>query len=168
MGLLDPFGYLKQKLWSKERSGIKLAIWLSTTKSLESPWFIYVQVACHILLENSWRRIQLCKTELNRRSTKKIIGLQNRKSPNFGNFKTPNLGVPKQNDIWMLDPWPSTKNTIREKVVVSPKSGLWWILWIRFCSCLVCAPKVFQLCINQLVVYFVQFHVNNWPAFHSS
>jgi hypothetical protein len=33
MGLHDPFGHLKHKLWPKERSGVKLAIWLLTTKS---------------------------------------------------------------------------------------------------------------------------------------
>jgi hypothetical protein len=37
MGLHDPFGYLKHKLWPKEGSGIKLPIWLSATKSWESP-----------------------------------------------------------------------------------------------------------------------------------
>jgi hypothetical protein len=36
MGLHDPFGHLKHKLWPKERSGVKLAIWLLTTKSQES------------------------------------------------------------------------------------------------------------------------------------
>jgi hypothetical protein len=34
---------------------------------------------------------------------------------------------------WHLgaSPWPSTNYTIRGKVVTSPKSGPWWILWIR-------------------------------------
>jgi hypothetical protein len=31
----------------------------------------------------------------------------------------------------MLAPWLDTKNTIRGKVMVSPKSRLWWILWLR-------------------------------------
>jgi hypothetical protein len=51
MGLHDPFGHLKHKLWPKEGQGIKLAIWLLTIKSQESPWFPFVQVACHIPLE---------------------------------------------------------------------------------------------------------------------
>jgi hypothetical protein len=38
MGLHDSFGHLKHKLWPKEGSGIKLAIWLPTTKSRESNW----------------------------------------------------------------------------------------------------------------------------------
>jgi len=50
MGSHDPFGHLKHKLWPKERSIIKLAIWLPTTKSQESPWFPCVQVACDIPL----------------------------------------------------------------------------------------------------------------------
>jgi hypothetical protein len=33
MSSYDPFEYLKQKLWPKEGSGVKLPIWLPTTKS---------------------------------------------------------------------------------------------------------------------------------------
>jgi hypothetical protein len=47
-------------------------------------------------------------------------GLQSRRSPNFKN-----LGVLRQNDIWVLASWPSTKNTIRGKVMVSPKFKSW-------------------------------------------
>jgi hypothetical protein len=59
MGSHDPFGHLKHKLWPKERPGIKLIIWLSTTKSQESTQFPYVQVACDIPLESSWWGLQL-------------------------------------------------------------------------------------------------------------
>jgi hypothetical protein len=38
----------------------------------------------------------------------------------LGNWE---LGVSKQNDIWVLLPWPNTKNTIKGKVVPSPSSG---------------------------------------------
>jgi hypothetical protein len=55
MGLHDPFGYLKRKLWPKEGPGVKLPIWLPTTKSQEFPWFPYVHVACHIPLESFWK-----------------------------------------------------------------------------------------------------------------
>jgi len=48
----DSFGHLKHKLWPKEGPKVKLSIWLWTTKSWESPWFPYVQVACHIPLED--------------------------------------------------------------------------------------------------------------------
>jgi hypothetical protein len=47
------------------------------------------------------------------------------------------------------------------KVVASPKSGPWWVLWVRLCPWFVLAPKVFQLFINQLVVWFVQIRVSD-------
>ncbi len=155
MGLHDPFGYLRDKLWPKEGSKVKLPIWLPTTKSQESPWF-------SLSLERSWQKLKLCfRPHLNWRSTQKVMSLQSRKSPNFGNFGTPNFEVPRQNDIWVLAPWLGIMNTIRGKVVASPKSRPWWVLWVR-------APKVFKLCNNQLVVWFVQVHENNWPTCHLS
>jgi hypothetical protein len=52
MGSHDPFGHLKHKLWLKERLGIKLTVWLPTTKSRELTRFYYVQMACDILLKS--------------------------------------------------------------------------------------------------------------------
>jgi hypothetical protein len=65
-------------------------------------------------------------------------------------------------------PLPGTENTIRVPVVASPKFGLWWVLWVRVCMWLMHAPKVLQLCTNELVVLFVQVRVSNWLAYHSS
>ncbi len=133
-GIAWPLGYLKQKLWSKERSKVKLPIWLSTTKNRELSWFCCVQMTCHISLESSLQRLQLCfKPHFNRKSAQKSMGLQSRRSPNFKNFETPNLEVPRQNDIWMLAPWPGIENTIKGKVMVSSKSKPWWVLWICVC-----------------------------------
>jgi hypothetical protein len=88
MGSHDPFEHLKHKLWPKERSGVKLAVWLPTTKSLESTWFPFVQVACDTPLESSWRGLQLCfRPHLNQMSIRNVMGPQSRKSPNFGNFE---------------------------------------------------------------------------------
>jgi len=39
IGLHDPFGQLKHKLWPKEGSGVKLTIWLPTTKVKHCPDF---------------------------------------------------------------------------------------------------------------------------------
>jgi hypothetical protein len=39
------------------------------------------------------------------------MALQSARSPNFENFKIPNLGVPRQNDTWMQPLWLITKNT---------------------------------------------------------
>jgi len=59
MGLHDPFGHIKHKLWTKKKSGVKLPIWLPNTKSQKSPRFPCVQVACHIPLERFWQGLQL-------------------------------------------------------------------------------------------------------------
>ncbi len=58
----------------------------------------------------------------------------------------PILGILGQNDIWMLASWPSIDNTIRGKVVASPKSRSWWILWVHLCPWFVRASKMLQLC----------------------
>jgi hypothetical protein len=86
MGSHDPLGYLKHKLWPKERSGVKLPIWFPTTKNQESPWFTCVQVEFHIFLESSQQGLQLCfRPHLNWRSTKKNYGLpKSQESPISG------------------------------------------------------------------------------------
>jgi hypothetical protein len=90
MGLHDPFGHLKHMLWPEEGPGVKLAIWLPTTKSQESPWFPCMRVACNISLQSSQQRLKLCfRTHFNQRIAHKVMGLQSCKSPNLGNFKTP-------------------------------------------------------------------------------
>jgi len=148
MGFHDPFGYLKHKLWPKEGSGIKLAIWLPTTKNQELPWFPYVHVVCHIPLETSWWKLQLCfRSHLNWRSTHKVICLQICGSPNFGNFET---------TTW--ESWTKCHlgagHVARHRVYYKgegsgfPKSGLWWVLWVHVSPWLVCAPKGRKLCTN--------------------
>jgi len=65
------------------------------------------------------------RPHLDWRYVEEVMGLQSRKSPNFENYRTPNLKILGQNDIWVLVPWLRTENTIRGKVVASPKFGLW-------------------------------------------
>jgi hypothetical protein len=138
MGLHDPFQHLKHKLWPKEgpgvKLGVKLPIWLPTTKSREATRFPCVQVACNKPLKSSRWGLQLCfKPHLNWRSTCKVMGLQSCKSPECGNFETPIWeSVAKmpfgcepagENVIWMWTSWRGTNYTIRGKVVTSPSPG---------------------------------------------
>jgi hypothetical protein len=126
LNLHCPFGHLKHKLWPKERSGIKLTVWLLTIKSQESTQFPYVQAMCNIPLESSWRGIQLCfKPHRNQRSTCQVMCLQSCERPSCGN-----LGVMGQKAIWMWPWWRATKYTIKGKAVASPKYELWWILCV--------------------------------------
>jgi len=59
----------------------------------------------------------------------------------FWEFRNSHLKVPIQNDIWVLALSPGIENTIRGKVVASPKSGPWWVLWIHVCPWFIYAPK---------------------------
>ncbi len=80
-------------------------------------------------------------------------------------FRDSHLGIPGQNIIWVLVPWPGTKYTIRGKVVASPKFGPWWVLWVRVahdssehqtCSNYALTNLLFSLCmsvwVNKLLV----------------
>jgi hypothetical protein len=53
------FGHLQPKLWAKEGPGVKLAVWLSTTKSRESTSSRCPIRECDTALERSWRGLQL-------------------------------------------------------------------------------------------------------------
>jgi len=124
MGLHDPFGHLKHKLWSKESLGVKLTIWLLTTKSRESTRFPCVQVACNIPLESSQRGLQLCfRLHFNPSLHSKLW------APKV--TRVPTLTISGQNAIWMWASWRVRQYTIRGKVVTSPKSKPWWVLWVQ-------------------------------------
>jgi len=139
MGLHDPFGHLKHKLWPKERLQVKLTIWLPTIKSWELTRFIYVQVVCDISLKSSQWGLQFCsRPHLNLKSAREIMSPQSCEIPNFGNFG----GVSGQNAIWMWTLWRGIEYTIMGKVVASPKSKTWWVLWVQVWPWLVLAPKM--------------------------
>jgi len=54
-----PFGHLQPKLWAKERSGVKLPVWLPTTKSRESTSFRRRFKECNTALKSSQQELQL-------------------------------------------------------------------------------------------------------------
>jgi hypothetical protein len=148
----EPFGHLQHKLWSKERSGIKLVVWLSTTKSQESTWSRCVQVKCNTLLENSRGELQLClKPCPNPSSGRKVMNAQSPRSQNRDSFGTPLWESQEKNVIRMQVRRRDVENTIWGKVVVSPESRSWWIKWVQGCPWLVPTPKVCRMSSNQLV-----------------
>jgi hypothetical protein len=86
----ESFGHLQHKLWSKEGPGVKLVIWLSTTKSRESTRSRGVQVKCDTLLKSSEGELQLCFKPLpNPRSGRKVMNAQSPRNPNRSSFGTP-------------------------------------------------------------------------------
>jgi hypothetical protein len=89
-GFIWAFGHLQHKLWSKEGLGVKLAIWLSTTKSWESTGFRCVQVEYDTPLESSWGEPQLFfRPHPNRRFEPGIMSSQSPRSLNRDSFGTP-------------------------------------------------------------------------------
>jgi hypothetical protein len=155
MGLHDPIEHFIHKLWPNERSGVKLAIWFLTTKNQESPRFPYVQVGatyCWKALEKGYNfsldfisigrlHTKLWAPKIARVSTLRISGLP---------FRSPETK-------WHLGVGLVVRHIIKYKeegggfpqvrVVVSFVSSC--LLVVSLCS------KVFQLRINQLVVWFV-------------
>jgi hypothetical protein len=147
----DSFGHLKHKLWPKEGSGVKLAIWLPTIKSRESIRFPCVQVVCDISLKSfqQWA-ITLFQTSSPLEVYTQSYGTPKSWESQLWEFWDSHLGVPGQNDIWVLVPWPGTKYTIRGKVVASPKFGSWWVLWIYVCPWFVRALKCSNYALTNL------------------
>jgi hypothetical protein len=89
MALHEPFGYLQHKLCSKERPGVKMLVWLPTTKSREPTRFRCVQVDCDTPLESSWGGLKLClRLHSNRRSELGVMSSQSPESPNRDSFGT--------------------------------------------------------------------------------
>jgi hypothetical protein len=128
-----PFGHLQPKLWAKE--GVKLAVWLPTTKSQESTSSRHPIWNFDTSLERSRRGLQLwfrlcCDPTLQ-------SGVMSSQSPGTptetisGQFRDSNLGVPRKRAIWMWPRWRAAENTIRGKVVASPESGPWWVKWVQ-------------------------------------
>jgi hypothetical protein len=60
------------------------------------------------------------------------------------------LGLP----FGMWASWRGAQYSIRGKVVASPKSGPWWVLWVQVCLWLVLTPKEFPQGTNQLMAWF--------------
>jgi hypothetical protein len=76
----------------------------------------------HIIGKFSTRVTNLIKLHFNLKSSQEVMGLQSGESPNFKNFKTPNLGVLGKM-TFDATPWLITDIAIRGKVLASPSSG---------------------------------------------
>jgi hypothetical protein len=120
MGLHEPFGHLKHKLWPKEGPKVKLTIWLLITKSRKLPWFYYVQVVWDISLERFWQGLQcFFKPHFNQRFAHKVMGPKVTRVPILGISGVPfgSLGTK-----WHLDASLVAKHIVhcKGKVVFSP------------------------------------------------
>jgi hypothetical protein len=87
MGSHCSFGHLKGKLWPKEGPGVKLAVWLPTTKSQELTCSRHPIRECDTALESSRRGLQLCfRPRCDRTMQSGDIGVQSPGTPTQDNF----------------------------------------------------------------------------------
>jgi hypothetical protein len=148
MGSHFPFGHLKHKLWPKEGSGVKLTIWLSTTKSQESTHFCCVQVACDMSLESPQRGLQLCfRPHHNPRFSRKVMGPQSCGVLTLIISRLP-LGSPRTKSNLDVGLMGSHKVYYKGEGGGFPQVRSMMNLVNSSCSWFVLAPKVLQQCIN--------------------
>jgi hypothetical protein len=119
-----PFGHLQPKLWAKERPGVKLAIWLPTTKSRESTSSRPPNWECDTSLERSRRGLQVWfRPRCNQTLQSGVMSSQSPGTPPgtiSGQFQDSNPGVPgvpRKSDIRAWGPPNVTEYTIGSKVV---------------------------------------------------
>jgi len=117
--------------YGQKKGRESLAVWLPTTKSRESTSSRRGLEECDTTLESSrwelqhWFRIRPIRVRNEELWPFKVLGVQP------GHFRDSISGVPTKCAIRMWPPWPAAENTIWGKVVVSPESGLWWVLCVQ-------------------------------------
>jgi hypothetical protein len=151
MGLHDPFDYLQHKLWSKEGQQSKCQFDSRPLKVRNRPELC----VCRWRATYLWKALnkgynfapEIASIKgLNKKSwTSKVVGILI-----LGISRLPTW---ESWEKWHLDatPWLIIENTIRGKVVTSPKSRPWWILWVYVCPWLVCAPKCSDYALTNLL-----------------
>jgi len=113
------FGYLKPKLWAKEGPGVKLAVWLPTTKSQELTSSRRLQMECDGALESSRGELQLWfRPHSNRRSKLGIVSVQSPGSPTWDSFGTPTWESREK------EPFGCSLYKVTQRILYG---GRWWL-----------------------------------------
>jgi hypothetical protein len=155
------FGHLQPKLWAKEGPGVKLTVWLSTTKSRESTCSQRALGECNTALKSSRRGLQVWfRPRPNQRSGREAMMSQSPGSPKPGQFRDSTLRVSEQTTTWVWARRSNAKNTIRKMVVTPPESGPWCVMWIWVSPWLVPTPNACRMSSNQLVLVL---NASSWP-----
>jgi hypothetical protein len=119
----------------KEGPGVKLAVWLPTTKSRESTSSRPPNWKCDTLLERSRRGLQVWfRPRCDQTLQSGVMSSQSSGTPTgtiSGQFRDSNLGVPGKSAIWVQVRRSGTEYTIGRMVVAPPESGPWCVLWSK-------------------------------------
>jgi hypothetical protein len=150
------FGHLQPKLWAKEGPGVKLAVWLPTTKSRESTRSWHALGECNTSLKRSRRRLQdWLRPCPDPRSGRGVMAIQSPGSPtetHSGQLRDSISGVLGKCDIWIWVPRRIIEYTIGNMVVTSLEPGPWCVMWVRISPWLVPTPNACIMSSNQLVL----------------
>jgi hypothetical protein len=126
------FGHLQPKLWAKEGPGVKLAVWLPTTKGRESTPFRCSIRECDTALERSWRGLHLWfRPRRDPTLQSGVIAVQSSGSP-AGTISRLHFGSP--GDLCHLDVASTASRREYYRGVrwwLTPKSGPWWVLCVQ-------------------------------------
>jgi hypothetical protein len=115
----EPFGHLQPKLWAKEGPGIKLAVWLPTTKSQESTSSRHSILKCNMALKNSRRELQLCfRPCLDRTLQSGDMSSQSLGTPTRDSFGTPTW------EYWEKVPFGYKSRGEPQRILYG---GRWWL-----------------------------------------
>jgi hypothetical protein len=83
----EPFGHLQPKLWAKEGPGVKLAVWLPTTKSRESTSSQRPLTECDMALESFRGELRLWfRPYPNQRPGREVMFVQSLGTPTRDSF----------------------------------------------------------------------------------
>ncbi len=116
----------------------------SEKKSKINPIHLFIEGMKHIVGKLLTRATTLLQTAFQLEVCSQSYGAPKSWESQLGRFWDSHLGVLEQKAIWMWGSWPTTKYTIRRKVVVSPKSRLWSVL----CVCVTRGLSQHQRCSN--------------------
>jgi hypothetical protein len=151
----EPFGHLHPKLWAKEGPGVKLAVWLLTTKSRESTRSRCELGECDIALKSSQQELQYWFRPCpNRRLWWEVMAVQSPESPNRDSFGTP-LWESREKEPFGCSLRGVMQNILYEgRWWLPPESGPWWVKWCQGCPWLVPTPKGCRMSSNHFMVGF--------------
>jgi len=151
----EPFGHLQHKLWSKERVGSQIS---NLTPDHGKSRIDLTPVCTSGVRHTVWKLLRRATSFLQTSSQSEVWAesyeLPKSRKSNPWQFRDSPLGVSRLKVIWMRVWWSNTKNTIWGKVVIFPKSGSWWIKWVRVARGLSQHQECFRRWTNQLVVGF--------------
>jgi hypothetical protein len=115
----EPFGHLQPKLGAKEGPGVKLAVWLPTTKSRESTSFRRCLKECDMVLESSRGELQLwfrpCPDPRLRLG---VMSIQSPRTPTRDSFETPTW------ESWEKEPFGCSLGGELQRILYG---GRWWL-----------------------------------------